>query len=44
MPRYRVVGCIQGRGMDADKFYNVVREYEAADIKEAEQKASDDKV
>jgi hypothetical protein len=31
---YKVSGCIQGHGMDADKFYNVVWEYSTATSEE----------
>lgn len=40
--RYVVRGCIQGYGMDADKFYDVTAEYDAKTIDEARQMASDD--
>jgi len=42
MAKFRVAGCIQGYGMDADKFYNVVEDYEADSHEEARQKASKD--
>ena len=32
---YIVCGCVQGTGMDADKFYNVCNRYEADDIEAA---------
>jgi len=42
MPKYVVAGCRQGYGMDADKFYNTVEEYEAVDHEEAKSMASKD--
>jgi hypothetical protein len=37
---FKATGCIQGRGMDADKFYNVVWNYpEATCAEEAKQQA-----
>ena len=40
---YKAVGCVQGYGMDADKFYNVVREYpKATSVEETRTLASRD--
>lgn len=39
---YTVCGCIQGTGMDADKFFDVCTRYEADDIDAAAAKARAD--
>ena len=37
---YTICGCIQGTGMDADKFFDVCTSYEADDIDAAAAKAA----
>lgn len=39
MATYRITGCRQGHGMDADKFYNVDDHYKATSPEEAKEKA-----
>lgn len=44
MKKYLIVGCIQGRGMDADKFYDFWDEVEAENMEDAQRQAAERKI